>query len=66
MEIFDENYNLLPEREIDLSAGEIVNTYKVKKDAVPIDNVTKFVWDKEDYMPIKMYIKKENDKNIPT
>lgn len=40
----------------DLSKGYLVSTTTVKKDAVPIDNVTKFAWDDSDYEEVYRYI----------
>lgn len=40
----------------DLSKGYLVSTTIVKKDAVPIDNVTKFAWDDSDYEEVYRYI----------
>lgn len=42
--------------EYDLSLGYLSETKVVRKDAKPIDNVTKFAWAKEDYEEVQMYM----------
>lgn len=40
-----------------LTAGELVTAVVVRKDALPIDNLTKFVWADTDYEQVLMYIR---------
>ncbi|WP_300899409.1 hypothetical protein [Turicimonas muris] len=44
----------------DLNAGHLIKSTCIKKDAVPIDDVTKFAWDDDDYEPCFLYILKED------
>ena len=43
-------------REYDLDKGILIPATAIKEDAVPIDNVTKFAWDDEDYEDAMMYV----------
>lgn len=56
MKYVDENCNVIAESAVDLSKGFLVQTTITKEDAVPIDNVTKFVLADEDYEPVQMYV----------
>ena len=60
--IYDVNFNIIDESEIDLSIGFITTGYKLKEDATPIDNVTKFFRPLEDYDEVQMYIVDEHRK----
>ena len=40
----------------DLSLGCLTKATVIKKDAVPIDNETKFAWDDDDYEEVILYI----------
>ena len=40
----------------DLNVGRLVESTCIKKDATPIDDVTKFAWDDDDYEPCMLYI----------
>lgn len=42
--------------EYDLSKGKLVLTKIIKKDATPIDNITKFAWTKDDFEEVQMYV----------
>ena len=41
--------------EYDLSAGQLRPASVIREDAVPIDDVTKFAWDAEDYEQVMLY-----------
>lgn len=56
MKIFDQFGNELNEKDIDLERGRLISTNRIKQDAKPIDNVTKFAWDDDDYEDILEYI----------
>jgi len=56
MRYFDETGEQIPENYADLAKGFLVPFAAVKEDAVPIDNVTKFAWDDEDYEDAMMYV----------
>lgn len=66
MKIFDENMNPISETDVDLSCGYLVNGTCIKADAAPIDNVTKFAWNNEDYEPCKVYIIPRKVQDAPT
>ena len=40
----------------DLVAGRLVDWRAPRKNAVPIDDITKFVWEDSDFEDVKMYI----------
>lgn len=44
----------------DLDLGHLVESTCIKKDATPIDDITKFAWDDDDYEPCMLYILKED------
>lgn len=54
MKIYDENDVEITNP--DLSKGRLVEEIVIKKNATPIDNVTKFAWDDDDYERITRYI----------
>lgn len=59
----------LIENEIDLSAGYLTTGFAIKVDAVPIDNITKFAWDNEDYEEVQYYCEYseiDRQSNMPT
>lgn len=45
----------------DLENGILIESNTVKKDAIPIDDITKFAWDDDDYEPCYIYL--PNDQN---
>lgn len=56
MRILDENGNELTEKQIDLEKGTLsIPTQIVKADAEPIDNITKFAWNDDDYEEVQYY-----------
>ena len=56
MKYFNEKGELISAESADLEKGFLVPFAAVKEDAVPIDNVTKFAWDDEDYEDAMMYV----------
>ena len=56
MRYFDETGEQIPENYADLTKGFLVQFAAVKEDAAPIDNVTKFAWDDDDYEAAMMYV----------
>lgn len=42
--------------EYDLNVGQLVPTKRVREDAEPIDNETKFAWTEDDFEDVQMYI----------
>lgn len=57
MRYVDENHNDIPESNIDLGKGKIIETRGIRPDAKPIDNITKFAWDDGDYETVLRYIR---------
>lgn len=53
--IYDVNGNVLPEDKVDLTKGYISYNIVIKKDAEPIDNITKFAWNDNDYEEVQVY-----------
>lgn len=47
--------------EYDLNHGSLVETVRIRPDAVPIDNITKFAYTDEDYEPVMIYTPYEAD-----
>lgn len=54
MRVIDQNYNTITE--YDLTCGKLVDMVVIKEDAVPIDDITKFVWADDDYEEVQMYV----------
>lgn len=42
--------------EYDLTKGRLITRKLLRKDAKPIDNITKFAWEEDDYEEVRMYI----------
>lgn len=55
MRILDKNGKELLEAEVDLTLGYLTDGTAIKVDAAPIDDVTKFAWDDDDYEPVQYY-----------
>lgn len=55
MRIINENYETISESDVDLNVGHIEYCLTIREDADPIDNVTKFAWDDDDYEKVKLY-----------
>ena len=52
--------------EYDLTKGELVPQYRVKDNATPIDNISKFAWDPEDFEECLMYLPLREKNIAPT
>jgi hypothetical protein len=55
MRIFDKDGKELQESELDLSLGYLTKGTVIKEGAAPIDDVTKFAWDDDDYEEVRFY-----------
>ena len=55
MRYIDENFNDINESNIDLSKGYLISAKIIKKEATPIDNISKFAWCDDDYEDAEMY-----------
>lgn len=55
MKVLDEN-TFEELADYDLSSGYLIKSEIIKKDAAPIDNVTKFAWDDDDYEEVMFYV----------
>ena len=53
--IYDEYGNELTIDDVNLEIGYLVPMVIIKPDAKPIDNITKFAWDQDDYLEIYRY-----------
>lgn len=56
MRIVNENFKNIDESLIDLSKGYLISSIAIREEAKPIDNITKFAWDDDDYEEVQMYI----------
>ncbi len=56
MRLLDENNNEILESDCDLSIGYIQKETIIRPGATPIDDITKFAWDDDDYETIRRYI----------
>ena len=57
MRILDENDNEIRESDIDLEKGKMFQTAIIKPGAKPVDDVTKFAYDDDDYEMVIRYIR---------
>ena len=62
MLIYDESGNLLENP--DLQNGKLVKLTRVKADAKPVDDETKFAWDEDDYEEYAVYKPNVPEENI--
>lgn len=62
--VYDLNGNIL--ESYDLTKGSLSTKTVVRPDAAPIDNVTKFAWEDEDFEDVQVYIPFEDLANEPT
>lgn len=66
MRIVNENFETIKESEVDLSKGCLITATVIKEDAEPIDDITKFAWDDDDYEEVQMYcLNREMPLEIP-
>lgn len=56
MRYFNEKGEIISMDSIDLTKGTLVSFQTIKEDATPIDNITKFAWDDNDYEEAQMYV----------
>lgn len=54
MRVVNEKFETITE--YDLSKGYLMPAMDIKEDAIPVDNITKFAWDEEDYEEIRIYV----------
>lgn len=59
MKIFNDKLEEITE--YDLNRGSITQTVRIRPDAQPIDNITKFAYTDEDYEPVMIYTPYEAD-----
>lgn len=64
MRVVDKNGKTLTE--YDLTLGHLVHTTVIREDATPIDDVTKFAWDHDDYEEVQMYVPNPEENTTPT
>lgn len=68
MRVVNEKFETIVE--YDLSKGELLEVTTLREDAVPVDNVTKFAPDDEDWEQALMYVsyskQPETEVNIPS
>lgn len=62
MKVIDQHGQILPE--YDLTKGELVPGFKVKDDATPIDNISKFSWAPEDFEECLIYLPLKDDHKV--
>lgn len=62
MIIYDENGRIIDNP--DMANGTVEQRVRVRTDADPIDNKTKFAWDDEDYETIAVYVPNDPSKSI--
>lgn len=55
MRIVNENYETIDRSEVDLTKGILGTAIVIREDAIPIDNITKFVWNDDDYEEVELY-----------
>lgn len=59
MKILNENMEEITE--YDAAKGSLVETVRIRPDAQPIDNITKFAYADEDYEPVMIFAPYEED-----
>ena len=55
MRYVNEKFESITEGEVDLEKGYLTTTTAIREDATPIDNITKFAWDDNDYEEVQVY-----------
>lgn len=60
MRIVNENLETISESDVDLKKGHLTEGQAIREDAKPIDDVTKFAWDDDDYETVMIYVLFEN------
>ena len=56
MRIVNVNLETIDESEIDLEKGYLAEGQAIREDAKPIDNITKFAWNDDDYEDVMIYM----------
>lgn len=56
MRIVNESFETIDESEIDMGKGYLAEGQVIREDAEPIDNITKFAWDDDDYEDVMIYM----------
>ena len=60
--LYDINWNIIDESQVDLSIGVITPAFRPKKGVIPVDNITKFVYEPDEMEEVRMYIIDEHRK----
>lgn len=55
------NQDLQTITEYDLEKGSLMPAKAIREDATPIDNVTKWAWEEDDYEDVMMYVETPED-----
>ena len=67
MRTVNENFETIDESLVDLSKGYLTKAIAIREDATPIDDITKFAWDGDDYEDVMMHCLYEDcNTNIPS
>lgn len=66
MRIVNENFETIDESEIDMGKGYLAEGQVIREDAEPIDNITKFAWDDDDYEDVMVYVLNKENSFDPT
>lgn len=56
MRILNEKDEEIQESDCDLTLGALIPSQALKTDVAPIDNVTKFAWDDDDFEDVLLYM----------
>lgn len=56
MRTVNENLETIRDSEIDLTKGRLVEGQAIREDAEPIDDITKFAWNDDDYEDVMIYM----------
>ena len=66
MRFINEDYEAITEDSIDLTKGFLTTATVVKEDAEPIDDITKFAWNDDDYEKVQMYVLNKEEDFMPS
>lgn len=55
MRYVNEKFEPITEDDVDLEKGYLTTTTAIREDAEPIDNITKFAWNDNDYEEVQVY-----------
>lgn len=56
MRIVNMQYQTIQESDVDLNVGYLEKARIIRVDATPIDNITKWAWDDDDYEDVMVYV----------